>query len=119
VAFVATTDLARARDFYVTRLGLALIEENAYACVFDVNGTALRVTLVEDLTPATYTVLGWTVPDIVEVVNDLVDGGVVFDRFDGMAQDEDGVWDAPGGARVAWFVDPDGNRLSVTQAPAP
>ena len=117
VAFVATTDLARAKDFYLTRLGLALVDEDAYACVLDANGTVLRVTLVQELTPPPHTVLGWTVPDIVEMVEDLVDRGVTLDRFDVLGQDEAGIWDAPGGARVAWFRDPDGNRLSVTQSP--
>jgi catechol 2,3-dioxygenase-like lactoylglutathione lyase family enzyme len=117
MAFVATTSLARAKDFYLTTLRLPLIEESPYACVFDANGTVLRVTVVDTLTPAPYTVLGWTVPDIGEMVKSLVHRGVTFDRFPGMDQDEAGVWDAPGGARVAWFRDPDGNRLSVTQSP--
>ena len=117
VAFVATTDLARANAFYVTTLGLPVIEENPYACVCDANGTVLRITAVDALTVAPSTVLGWTVPDIVAAVAGLVDRGVTFDRFEGMAQDGLGVWIAPGGARVAWFRDPDGNRLSVTQAP--
>ena len=117
VAFVATTSLARAKDFYLTTLQLPLTDESPYACVFDVNGTVLRVTLVEALTPAPYTVLGWAVPDIGATVKYLVGRGVTFDRFPGMAQDDAGVWDAPGGARVAWFRDPDGNRLSVTQSP--
>jgi catechol 2,3-dioxygenase-like lactoylglutathione lyase family enzyme len=116
VAFVATTDLARARDFYVTGLGLEPIDENPYACVVDANGTMLRITLVNALAPAPYTVLGWSVPDVVAAVGHLVARGVVFDRFEGMGQDEHGIWDAPG-ARVAWFRDPDGNRLSVSQAP--
>jgi catechol 2,3-dioxygenase-like lactoylglutathione lyase family enzyme len=119
VAFVATTDLVRAKAFYVDTLRLPLVEESPYACVLDANGTAVRVTPVEALPPAPHTVLGWTVPEIEEAVQDLAGRGVIFDRFEGVDQDEHGVWDAPGGARVAWFRDPDGNRLSLTQPPRP
>jgi hypothetical protein len=75
----------------------------------------LRVSTVQRLQPAGYTVLGWTVPDIDRAVRELVDRGVMFQKYDGLPQDEQGVWTAPGGARVAWFKDPDGNTLSVTE----
>ena len=118
VAFSATTDLERARAFYEDKLGLPVLDENPMACVFDANGTTLRVTLVGELAPAPYTVLGWTVDDIETMVSDLSSSGVVFERFDGMGQDGLGVWTAPGGARVAWFKDPDGSTLSITQLEA-
>ena len=115
VAFVATTDLARARAFYADVVGLTVTEDSPFACVFDANGTAVRVTPVRDHTPAPFTVLGWTVRDMAASVRDLVSRGVGFQRFDGMDQDELGVWTAPGGDRVAWFKDPDGNVLSLTE----
>ena len=115
VGFVATTDLGRARDFYEGVLGLSCIDANPGGCLFDANGTPLRVTLVGELTTPPYTVLGWTVADIELAVQGLSGSGVTFDRFDGMAQDELGVWTAPGGDRVAWFKDPDGNVLSLTE----
>jgi catechol 2,3-dioxygenase-like lactoylglutathione lyase family enzyme len=115
VAFVATTDLARARDFYAGVLGLALLAETPVADVFDAHGTTLRVTLVPDPPTAGYTVLGWVVDDIVASVRGLGERGVAFERFGGMEQDEAGVWTTPGGDQVAWFKDPDGNTLSVTQ----
>jgi catechol 2,3-dioxygenase-like lactoylglutathione lyase family enzyme len=115
VAFAATRDAARTRAFYRDTLGLTLVEENSFALVFDANGTMLRVTPVPELTPAKYTVLGWEVPGIAATVKKLAAAGVVFSRFDGMNQDEDGIWTSPGGARVAWFSDPDGNVLSLTQ----
>jgi hypothetical protein len=55
--------------------------------------------------------------DIVATIRALREAGVMFERYEGMAQDEDGVWIAPGGSRVAWFVDPDGNVLSLQQPP--
>ena len=116
VAFVPTTDLSRARAFYEGVLGLRFVEENPIACVFDADGTTLRVTLLDAVfSPAPYTVLGWVVADVAATVADLTDVGVTTQRFEGMAQDDAGVWTAPGGARVAWFKDPDGNVLSVTQ----
>jgi len=117
VAFAPTTDLGRARAFYRDVLGLALLHEDGFACVFDANGTTLRINLVEELTPAPFTVLGWTVADVHGTVRGLAARGVEFLQFDRMGQDELGVWPAPGGALVAWFHDPDGNTLSLTQDP--
>jgi catechol 2,3-dioxygenase-like lactoylglutathione lyase family enzyme len=117
VAFVATTDLDRARAFYAGTLGLSVVEESPFACVFDAHGTTLRVTPVGEIRAAPYTVLGWTVDDIAATVKALGVAGVSFERFAGMDQDDRGVWTTPNGARVAWFTDPDGNVLSVTQAP--
>lgn len=117
VAFAAASDLDRAREFYAGTLGLPLVEATPFAVVFDAAGTTLRVTLVDAPAKAPYTVLGWTVPDIAATVLGLAGNGVAFARYDGMEQDDLGVWTAPGGARVAWFTDPDGNTLSVTQPP--
>ena len=115
VAFAATTDLDRARAFYEQVLGLAVTEQTDLACVFDANGTMLRVTAVPEVARPGYTVLGWRVADIAAAARDLSAKGVTFLRFDGMDQDADGVWTSPGGGRVAWFADPDGNTLSLTQ----
>jgi catechol 2,3-dioxygenase-like lactoylglutathione lyase family enzyme len=117
VGFIATTDLARARAFYEGTLGLPCTDENPIACVFDANGTMLRVTAVPELKPAGYTVAGWLVDDIGAAVRSLRDAGVDFRRFEGMDQDDLGVWTTPGGDKVAWFNDPDGNVLSLTQNP--
>lgn len=121
MAFVATTDHLRAKEFYRDILGLRLVaEELPFALVFDANGTMLRVTVVKEMTPARYTVLGWRVPDIAAAVEQLSEAGVKFERYERTAnQDERGVWTAPGGARVAWFKDPDGNTLSITEFPQP
>jgi catechol 2,3-dioxygenase-like lactoylglutathione lyase family enzyme len=115
IAFVATRDPIRAKAFYRDTLGLELVSEDQFALVFDVAGTMLRVARVQELTPAPYTVLGWEVPDIAAVINTLQQGGVSFERHPGMQQDELGIWNSPSGARVAWFKDPDGNTLSVTE----
>jgi catechol 2,3-dioxygenase-like lactoylglutathione lyase family enzyme len=115
MTFVGTLDAARAKAFYRDTLGLTLVEENSFALVFDVNGIMLRVTNVRELKPAQYTVLGWEVPDITASVKQLAAAGIAFSRFPGMEQDADGIWTAPGGARIAWFQDPDGNTLSLTQ----
>jgi catechol 2,3-dioxygenase-like lactoylglutathione lyase family enzyme len=115
IAFVSTTDLARARPFYQDVLGLRLVDENPYACVFDANGTMLRVTAADEVAHPGYTVLGWRVTDIATTMAELVSKGITFTRYDGMGQDADGVWTTPGGDQVAWFLDPDGNNLSLTQ----
>ena len=115
IAFAPTTDPARARAFYEGTLGLRLLDENPYACVFDANGTMLRVTTVGEVARPGYTVLGWRVADIGETVTDLETAGVTFARYDGMEQDSQGVWTTPNGDRIAWFTDPDGNVLSLTE----
>lgn len=115
IAFMPTTDLAAARVFYEQGLGLPIAGESPIACTFDANGTTLRVIVVEQIPPAPYTVLGWNVADIEASIRELTSRGVAFERFDGVDHDELGVWRSPGGARVAWFKDPDGNTLSLTQ----
>lgn len=115
IGFVPTTDLERAQRFYRDVLGLTPMEATPYACVFDSGGTMLRVTKVGKLTPQPFTVAGWSVDDIRAAVTSLAAAGVVFERFDGMDQDHTGVWTTPNGDAVAWFKDPDGNTLSLTQ----
>ncbi len=117
VAFVATCNAERAKAFYRNALGLRMVSEDWAAAIFDANGTTLRVSKVQELTPAKFTVLGWNVPDIVATVDGLVRAGVKMERFGGMLeQDGRGIWTVPGGStRVAWFKDPDGNTLSVSQ----
>jgi catechol 2,3-dioxygenase-like lactoylglutathione lyase family enzyme len=115
IAFAATTNVTEARRFYERVLGLQFISEEPFALVFDANGTMLRLQKVERFTPPPFTALGWDVSDIEVVVDGLRARGVELSRYGGMAQDERGIWNAPGGARIAWFKDPDGNTLSLTQ----
>lgn len=116
IGFVATSDPERARAFYGDKLGLPLIEEQLpFALVYDAHGTMVRVGIVKEVHAAGYTVLGWKVPDIVAAANGLIAAGIKFERYPGMQQDELGIWRAPGGASVAWFRDPDGNTLSISQ----
>jgi catechol 2,3-dioxygenase-like lactoylglutathione lyase family enzyme len=118
MAFLPSDDLDRARTFFTEVIGLPLVEHDPYACVFDANGTQLRVTLVEPFTRAPHTVLGWLVPDIAAATRALASRGLHFERYKGMGQDSSGVWTAPSGDLVAWFKDPDGNTLSLTQSAA-
>lgn len=115
VAFVGVSDLDRARQFYGGTLGLPITEASPVALVADANGTMLRLTAVKEPVAAPYTVLGWQVADIGSVIDQLTARGVRFTRYEGMGQDERAVWTAPGGAKVAWFLDPDGNNLSLTE----
>jgi catechol 2,3-dioxygenase-like lactoylglutathione lyase family enzyme len=115
VPFLPTADLDRARQFYGDRLGLPLLEQTGFACVFQAPNATLRVTLVESPAHAPYTVLGWQVPDIEVAVAELRGRGVEPIHYDGLDQDPLGIWRSPSGARVAWFADPDRNVLSMTQ----
>jgi catechol 2,3-dioxygenase-like lactoylglutathione lyase family enzyme len=115
IAFLATANAARSRQFYEHVLQLRLTGDEVFALVFECNGTMLRIQKVESVRPVPYTSLGWQTEDISQLVQQLTDRGVQFDRYQGLEQDELGIWTSPAGARVAWFKDPDGNILSLTQ----
>ena len=119
VAFVPSRNPTKARAFYEGILGLRFVSEDPFAVVFDANGVMIRVanvSSVKGFKPAPFTVLGWLVDDIAKVVKGLSKIGVEFERFPWMEQDKLGVWNSPSGARIAWFKDPEGNVLSLTQA---
>jgi YD repeat-containing protein len=115
MAFVATADPERSRQFYAETLGLPLLSDDSYALVFDCAGVTLRVQKADAVAPAPYTALGWKVPDLASAVDALVDRGVTFVRYPYFQQDARGIWTTPDGSQVAWFHDPDGNLLSLTQ----
>lgn len=115
ISFLATSQPAKARNFYEKKLGLKFISGDSFALVFDLNGTMLRIQKVEDVSPRGYTVLGWRVNDIRKEIRAISKRGVIFARYPGMDQDEDGIWTAPSKAKIAWFTDPDGNILSLTE----
>jgi catechol 2,3-dioxygenase-like lactoylglutathione lyase family enzyme len=115
VAFIATADGDRARAFYEGALGLEFVSDDMFSLVLRGHGTTLRVAKVREVVVAPYTVLGWEVPDVSAAVEQLSARGVLFERFPGMEQDNTGVWSAPGGSKVAWFKDPDGHTLSLSQ----
>jgi catechol 2,3-dioxygenase-like lactoylglutathione lyase family enzyme len=118
VAFVGTADLERAHAFYGGVLRLERVEASPFANAYDAGGTQLRVTRVEAPPAAGFTVLGWSVPDIGAAMDGLAERGAEFVRYGGMDQDDAGVWTAPSGTKVAWFTDPDGNVLSLSEPPA-
>lgn len=113
VGFVGVSDLDHAHWFYGETLGLDLQDARPYALVHETGATQLRITAVEEVRAAPYTVLGWTVTDLEGEIDRLVTAGVLFNRYDHMDQDERGIWTSPSGIRIAWFHDPDGNNLSL------
>jgi catechol 2,3-dioxygenase-like lactoylglutathione lyase family enzyme len=115
IAFVATRQPKRAKAFYQRVLGLKLLYEDPFAIVFHANGTMLRVQKVNEHTVLPYTALGWDVADLRSELKRLSRKKVKALRFEHMTQDGLGVWVTPSGAKLAWFKDPDGNILSLTQ----
>jgi catechol 2,3-dioxygenase-like lactoylglutathione lyase family enzyme len=115
IAFVATANAEHSRTFYERTLGLRLVSDDAFSLVFDAHGTMIRVQKVAAFQPHPFTALGFRVDDIDGVVAALEQKGVDCERFPGMDQDAHGIWASPSGARVAWFKDPDGNVLSITE----
>jgi len=117
-AFVATANPRRAKRFYRKTLGLRLVSDDRFAIAFDCGGVQLRIQKVDRVRPQPFTALGWRVPNIRRAVASLAKVGVPFERYSFMEQDDLGVWQAPSGAKVAWFKDPDGNLLSLTEVGA-
>lgn len=118
VCFVLAADMARVRRLYTDTLGLTETGEDPFAVSYDLAGTTLRLTRIEDHQPGPHTVLGWQVTDIEAAIDALAAKGVQMAIYDGYGQDARGVWTHPGsGAKIAWFHDPEGNNLSLTQAP--
>ncbi len=117
VSFILTADRAAAKPFYAGALGLPMVSEDDFAVTFALaGGTQLRLTTLPGHSALNHTVLGWAVADIAASVAELRGKGVTFKIYEGFGQDADAVWSAPGGgAKVAWFADPDGNVLSLTQ----
>jgi predicted enzyme related to lactoylglutathione lyase len=116
IGIICVRERERAKPFYRDVLGLTLAHEDDFAAVFEVGGISVRVSTVPNFAPHEHTVFGFKVPDIEAAVKEMTAKGVAFNRYDGFNQNALGIWTAPGGAvRVAWFKDPDGNVLSVTQ----
>ena len=118
IGFVPTLDAARSRAFYEGILGIPFVSDDGFALVFRSGSNMIRIARVQDLTPAVYTILGWEVSDIAAEVTALTAKGLVFARYPFLPPDQIdslGIWSAPGGAKVAWFQDPDGNTLSLSQ----
>ena len=115
IGFVPTQDSAKAREFYEGKLGFQFVSDDPFALVMRSGETMIRVSKAKDFTPAPYTILGWEVKDIEAVVRWLTSRGVAFEKYPFVLDEELGIWNAPSGDRVAWFKDPDGNVLSVSQ----
>ena len=115
IAFVPTKNFGQSQRFYETTLGLPLLAKDKFALMFEAGHTRIRLAKIAEFEPAPFTILGWRVDHVQETAAALAQRGVAFERFDGMKQDDHGVWTAPSGAHVAWFKDPDGNLLSISQ----
>ena len=116
VCFILTADIASARRYYTETLGLRETAQDAYAVTYDLGGTMMRLTKVDDHRPSGHTVIGWQTGEIEMAIDALTAKGVSFAIYEGFGQDARGIWTDPGsGTRIAWFNDPEGNNLSLTQ----
>jgi catechol 2,3-dioxygenase-like lactoylglutathione lyase family enzyme len=115
IGFVPTKDSVKARGFYEGILQFEFVSDDMFALVMKAGETMLRIGKVQDFTPASYTVLGWEVSNIEEVAKWLQKRGVTLEKFPFVQDKELGIWTTPDGDKVAWFRDPDGNVLSVSQ----
>jgi catechol 2,3-dioxygenase-like lactoylglutathione lyase family enzyme len=120
ICFIMTTDRERSKAFYSEKLGLKYVNEDQFATTFDLNGVPLRLSDAGGpFTPSPHTLMGWQVDNIDATVAQLAENGVKFEIYEGFGQEPSGIWSDPSGrARIAWFLDPDGNNLSITQSNA-
>ncbi|MGP8072966.1 MAG: VOC family protein [Thermoplasmata archaeon] len=115
IAFLTTSRPAESKEFYADKLGLIFMGEDPSFLIFDSNGIVLRIQKAKSFTPSSQTALGWEVSDVVHQVDDLIRAGVKMLRRPGLQQDQIGIWTAPDGTMIAWFQDPDGNVLTVSE----
>jgi catechol 2,3-dioxygenase-like lactoylglutathione lyase family enzyme len=115
MGFIPTRNGDGVRDFYEGKLGLRFIMDDQFALVFESGDNMIRIARVNDFTPMRFTILGWESSDIEQDVRDLTARGITFDRYGFIPQDDLGIWTSPTAAKVAWFKDPDGNTLSLSQ----
>jgi catechol 2,3-dioxygenase-like lactoylglutathione lyase family enzyme len=115
IGFALTTKPEEAKKFYSETLGFRFVKDDGFALVFDAHGTMLRISKMKEFTPAKHTIMGWQVNDITRAIEALGARGITFERYPGMPQDARGICTFAPGDRVAWFKDPDGNVLSVSQ----
>lgn len=114
--FVPTKDASKARAFYEGVLGFELVGDNEYVATYRAGANKIMLQKGAEEPPLQRTIVGWEVTGIRDVVSELTKRGVVFLRLglDWMQQDDLGIWESPEG-KVAWFKDPDGNTLSVSE----
>ncbi|HEX6771587.1 MAG TPA: VOC family protein [Acidobacteriaceae bacterium] len=115
IGFIPTRNGEGVREFYEGKLGLRFLDDDKFALVFEAGDTMIRIARVGEFTPARFTILGWETHGIEQDVRDLATRGITFERFGFIEQDDLGIWTSPSGAKVAWFKDPDGNTLSLSQ----
>lgn len=116
VGFIPTVDADRAKRFYIDLLGLTFVSDDPFAIVVRSKTVTIRIVRVAAFNPSPHTILGWEVPDIEAMAREFSVNGIKFERYPYLEQDADGIWAAPDGrAKVAWFKDPDGNILSISQ----
>ena len=115
VGFVPTTDYAKAREFYESKLGFKFVSLDQFALVMRVGGHQVRIVKMVNFKPLQGTILGWEVASIEATATWLKERGVVLEKYPFVQDQELGIWTAPSGDRVGWFKDPDGNVLSVSQ----
>jgi len=115
IGFVPSKDSKRSREFYEGKLGFQFVSDDQFALVMQAGESMIRIAKAAKFTPAEYTVMGWEVNDIGTIVKWLNGRGVTFEKYPFVQDQELGIWTTPNGDKVAWFKDPDGNVLSLSQ----
>lgn len=115
MGFILTKDYDKSRAFYESNLGFEFVSVDKFALVMKAGKSMIRIVKLPTFSPLQSTVLGWEVDDIETMVEWLAKRGVVFEKYPFVQDQETGIWVTPNGDKVAWFKDPDGNILSISQ----
>ncbi len=116
VGFVYTNDRGQALAFYRDTLGLAHVNADDHGDTFAFGQGTMRLTPMAGWKASGHPAIGWEVTDIDATVAALAEKGVAMTVYEGMGQDANGIWRAPDErAALAWFADPDGNCLMLSQ----
>jgi catechol 2,3-dioxygenase-like lactoylglutathione lyase family enzyme len=115
IGFIPIKDYDAARAFYEGKLQCEFVSHDQYALVLRAGPHMIRVVKLPNYTPLQATILGWEVPDVPAAVQWLASRGVATEKYPWVSDKETGIMTFPNGDKVAWFKDPDGNVLSVSQ----
>lgn len=115
VGFVPTKDYTKARAFYEQKLGFVFVSLDQFALVVRAGAHQIRIAKMPDFTPLQGTILGWELENIQSVATWLKGRGVALEKFPFVQDPKLGIWTAPSGDKIAWFRDPDGDVLSISQ----
>ena len=114
VANVAVKDLTAAKKFYEGQLGLSTVGNDPNGVMYKCGSSKMLVYESQFAGTNQATSASWDVEDVESVVTALKGRGIKFESYDIPGVDKQGDVHVMGELKAAWFKDPDGNILCVS-----